>query len=70
MSRMNENTINTLFDIVLEPVKNVYDIKDKKSLCELKNIIKIFNITEEQREISGEISARALVVFKMLVSNN
>ncbi|MCD8024601.1 MAG: hypothetical protein LUE64_03610 [Candidatus Gastranaerophilales bacterium] len=67
---MNERSINTLFGLVLDPIENVYDIKDRKKLSEIQRIVRIFNITEKQREMSGEISARALVAFKMLVSNN
>lgn len=70
MSRMNERTINTLFGIVTDPVKNVYDISDRKQLAEIQRIVRIFNITKEQRKMTGEISSRALVAFKMLVSNN
>lgn len=70
MTRMNERTINTLFGLVSDPIKNVYDVNDRKSLAEIQRIIRIFNISKEQKEISGEISARGLVAFKMLVSNN
>ena len=70
MSKMNERTINTLFDIVSDPVKNVYVIDNQKQLNEIQRIVRIFNITREQKKISGEISARGLVAFKMLVSNN
>ncbi len=70
MTRMNERTINTLFGIVSDPIENVYNIKDKKQLAEIQRIVRIFNITQEQKEMSGKISARGLVAFKMLVSNN
>lgn len=70
MSKMNERTINTLFGIVSEPIENVYNIKDKKQLAEIQRIVRIFNIAQEQKAMSGKISARGLVAFKMLVSNN
>lgn len=67
---MNERTINTLFGLVSDPVKNVYDIHDNKKLAEIQRIVRIFDISKEQKTISAEISARSLVAFKMLVSNN
>lgn len=67
---MNERTINTLFGIVSDPIKNAYKISDRKQLNEIQRIIRIFNISKEQKELSGAISARGLVAFKMLVSNN
>lgn len=70
MTKMNERTVNTLFGIVSDPVKNAYDVKNPKHLAEIKRLVRIFNITESQKELSGEISARGLVAFKMLVSNN
>ena len=46
------------------------NVKYPKHLAEIKRLVRIFNITESQKELSGEISARGLVAFKMLVSNN
>ena len=70
MTKMNERTINTLFNLVSDPIKNAYNVKDSKQLAEVQRIVRIFNITESQKEITGKISARGLVAFKMLVSNN
>lgn len=70
MTRMNEKTINALFGIVSDPIKNIYVINNRKDMDEIQRIIRIFNITEEQKTLSGVISARGLVAFKMLVSNN
>ncbi len=70
MTKMNEKTINALFGIVADPIKNAYIISDRKQLDEIQRIIRIFNISNEQKSLSGVISARGLVAFKMLVSNN
>ena len=70
MTKMNERTINALFGIVSEPEKNIYDIHKRKNLEEIQRIVRVFNITNEQKEMAGVISARSLVAFKMLVSNN
>lgn len=70
MTKMNERTINALFNVVSEPIKNVYDTKNAKNLAEIKRIINVFSVAQEQKAMSGLISARGLVAFKMLASNN
>ncbi|MBE7705961.1 MAG: hypothetical protein E7Z91_01780 [Cyanobacteria bacterium SIG30] len=67
---MNESEINALFDITTDPIKNVYDLSTRDSRQEVERIIRIFNIVKEQRKTCSRISARGLVAFHMLVSNN
>ncbi len=67
---MNERERNTLFNIVTEPDKNAYIIDTDKQKREIQRIIRIFEISKSQRENFKQISARGLVAFKMLVSNN
>ena len=67
---MNERELNTLFNIVTEPDKNAYTIDTDKQKREIQRIIRIFEISKSQRNSFKQISARGLVAFKMLVSNN
>ncbi len=67
---MTEIELNTIFSIVADPVKNVYQLDSAKKIQEVQRIARIFNINKDQHKISKKISARALVAFKMLVSNN
>ncbi len=67
---MNEFKINTLFDIIVDPVENVYNLDSEKSIQNMRNIINTFKIAKEQKKDFQRISARGLVAFKMLVSNN
>ena len=67
---MTEIELNTIFNIVCDPEKNVYKLDSVKKIQEVQRIARVFNIAKEQRETSKEISARALVAFKMLVRNN
>ncbi len=60
---MNERELNTLFNIVTEPDTD----KQKR---EIQRIIRIFEISKSQQKSFKQISARGLVAFKMLVSNN
>ena len=67
---MNERELNTLFNIVTEPEKNAYLLNDNEKVSEIQRIIRIFEISREQKQSLKQISARGLVAFKMLVSNN
>lgn len=69
---MTEVELNALFNISPEKVKNVYATNTIKSQEEIRRIVKIFNISKEQKKTSTKcISARGLAAFKtMLVSNN
>ena len=67
---MKEVEINALFNITTDPIKNVYDISTRDNRIELERIIRIFNVVKEQRKTCARISARGLVAFRMLVSNN
>lgn len=67
---MNEIELNTLFDIVSDPVKNIYMTDSIKKKNDLLSLVKIFEITKSQRKDCSTIAARGLVAFKMLVSNN
>ena len=67
---MNERELNTLFNIVTEPEKNAYLLNDNEKVSEIQTIIRIFEISREQKQSFKQISARGLVAFKMLVSNN
>lgn len=67
---MNERELNTLFNIVCEPEQNAYKSDSVKKMQEIQRIIRVLEISKAQKESFKQISARGLVAFKMLVSNN
>ena len=67
---MNERELNTLFNIVTEPEQNAYKLESVKKMQEIQRIIRVLEISKAQKESFKQISARGLVAFKMLVSNN
>lgn len=67
---MNERELNTLFNIVTEPSRNAYLLDSEKKVKEIQRIVRILEISKDQRASFKQISARGLVAFKMLVSNN
>ncbi|MCX4274824.1 MAG: hypothetical protein OSJ27_03455 [Candidatus Gastranaerophilales bacterium] len=67
---MNERELNTLFNIVTEPEQNAYKLDSVKKMQEIQRIVRVLEISKAQKESFKQISARGLVAFKMLVSNN
>ena len=68
---MTEVELNALFNISPEKVENVYATNSIKSQEEIRRIVKIFSIAQEQRQTSKKISARGLAAFKaIMISNN
>lgn len=66
---MTEVELNALFNISPEREKNVYATNTIKSVEEIRRIVKIFNITSEQKE-SKAISARGLAAFRTILTSN
>ena len=68
---MTEVELNALFNISPEKVKNVYATNTIKNVEEIRRIVRIFSIAEEQHKTSKSISARGLAAFgAILISNN
>ena len=68
---MTEVELNALFNISPEKVQNVYATNTIKKADEIRRIVKVFSIAQEQRKTSKKISARSLAAFRaILVSNN
>lgn len=66
---MTEVELNALFNISPERVKNVYATNTLKSKDEIRRIVKIFNITAQQKE-TRTISARGLAAFRTILTSN
>lgn len=66
---MTEVELNALFNISPERVKNVYATNTLKSQDEIRRIVKIFNITAQQKE-TRTISARGLAAFRTILTSN
>lgn len=67
---MNEHELNTIMDVVSDPIKNVYDISSHKNVSEIQRIIKIFKINEEQNIKNKLFAIKTLATFKLVLSNN
>lgn len=67
---MKEHELNTIMDVVSDPIKNVYDISSRKNLEEIQRMMRIFKITEEQNVKNKMFAIKNLATFKLVLSNN
>lgn len=67
---MQEHELNTIMDVVSDPIKNVYDISSYKNVAEIQRIIRIFQINEEQNMQTKMFAIKNLATFNLVLSNN
>ena len=67
---MQEHELNTIMDVVSDPIKNVYDISSYKNVSEIQRIIRIFKINEEQNLKTKMCAIKNLATFNLVLSNN
>lgn len=67
---MQEHELNTIMDVVSDPIKNVYDISSYKNVAEIQRIIRIFQINEEQNMKTKMFAIKNLATFNLVLSNN
>ena len=67
---MKEHELNTIMDVVSDPVKNVYDLSNRKNVQEIERIIRIFKINEEQKFKHNLFALKNLSTLRLVMSNN
>lgn len=67
---MQEHELNTIMDVVSDPIKNVYDISSQKNVAEIQRMIRIFKINEEQNMKTKMFAIKNLATFNLVLSNN
>ena len=67
---MQEHELNTIMDVVSDPIKNVYDLTSYKNVSEIQRIIRIFKINEEQNMKTTLFAIKNLATFNLVLSNN
>lgn len=67
---MQEHELNTIMDVVSDPIKNVYNISSQKNVAEIQRIIRIFKINEEQNMQTKMFAIKNLATFNLVLSNN
>lgn len=67
---MKEQELNTLMSVVSDPICNVYKCDSRSNIEEIRRIVRIFNIAENQRNKHKLFSIKNLATFKLVLSNN
>lgn len=67
---MQEHELNTIMDVVSDPINNVYDITSRKNVEEIQRMIRIFQINEKQNMKTKLFAIKNLATFKLVTSNN
>ena len=67
---MQEHELNTIMDVVSDPINNVYDTSSRKNVEEIQRMIRIFQINEEQNMKTKLFAIKNLTTFKLVTSNN
>lgn len=67
---MKEQELNTLMSVVSDPINNVYKCETRKDVEEIRRIIRIFDISENQHNKHRMFSIKNLATMKLVLSNN
>lgn len=68
--KLKELELNTIMGVISDPIQNVYKINSKKDLAELQDVIRIFTLSETQKNKHRMFSIKNLATFKLVLSNN
>jgi len=68
---MKEQELNTMMSVVSDPINNVYKLDTYKEISEIQRIIRIFNISKEQKQNRHVmLSIENLATLRLVLSNN
>ena len=67
---MNETQLMTVMGVIADPEKNVYDLSSRKNRQEIERIVRIMNISNNQKIEHRMLSLKILATFKLVLSNN
>ena len=67
---MNEIQLMTVMGVIADPEKNVYDLSSRKNRQEIERIVRIMNISNNQKIEHRMLSIKKLATFKLVMSNN
>lgn len=67
---MKEQELNTLMSVVSDPICNVYKFNSRKDVEEIQRMIRIFDISDSQKNKHRMFSIKNLATFRLVLSNN
>lgn len=67
---MKEQELNTLMSVVSDPISNVYKLDTRNDIEEIKRMIRIFDIAQNQHNKHKMFSIKNMATLKLVLSNN
>ena len=67
---MKEQELNTMMSVVSDPICNVYKVNSRQDLEEIQRIVRIFDISDNQKNKHRMFSIKNLATFRLVLSNN
>lgn len=67
---MKEQELNTIMSVVSDPIHNMYKIESRKDVEEIRRMVRIFNIADEQGNKHKMFSIKNMAALKLVLSNN
>jgi len=67
---MKETELNTLMSVVSDPINNVYKLDSRKEIEEIQRMVRIFEISKQQKNKHKLLSIKNMATLKLVLSNN
>jgi hypothetical protein len=67
---MKEQELNTLMSVVSDPICNVYKFSTRNDIEEIKRMMRIFDIAQNQQNKHKMFAIKNLATLKLVLSNN
>lgn len=67
---MKEQELNTLMSVVSDPICNVYKIQNRNDAEEIRRMMRIFDITQNQHNKHKMFAIKNLATLRLVLSNN
>lgn len=67
---MKEQELNTLMSVVSDPICNVYKFNSRNDVEEIRRMMRIFDIAENQQNKHKMFAIKNMATFKLVLSNN
>ena len=70
---MKEKDLTTVMGVISDPIHNVYKLESRKDIEEIQRMIRIFQITAEQKsELKRHrmLAIKNLATLRLVLSNN
>ena len=67
---MKEHELNTIMNVVSDPIKCAFDIHDKNMVGEIERLVRIFEINKAQPKNHIMFAIKSMKAMHLVLSNN